>query len=116
VLHGSLSYVLQDDDGQTADVHSVSAGLDYPGVGPEHSYWKDSGRVEYVSITDAEALDAFQIVAKLEGILPALETAHAFAQAAKLAPKLAKDQIILINCSGRGDKDCQEVARLIGRG
>jgi tryptophan synthase beta chain len=115
VLHGSLSYVLQDDDGQTADVHSVSAGLDYPGVGPEHSYWKDSGRVEYVSITDAEALDAFQVVAKLEGILPALETAHAFAQAAKLAPKLAKDQIILINCSGRGDKDCQEVARLIDR-
>ncbi len=115
VLHGSLSYVLQDDDGQTADVHSVSAGLDYPGVGPEHSYWKDSGRVEYVSITDAEALDAFQVVAKLEGILPALETAHAFAQAAKLAPKLAKDQIILINCSGRGDKDCQEVARLIAK-
>ena len=113
VLHGSLSYVLQDDDGQTANVHSVSAGLDYPGVGPEHSYWKDSGRVEYVSITDAEALDAFQLVAKLEGILPALETAHAFAQAAKLAPKLAKDQIIVINCSGRGDKDCQEVARLI---
>ncbi|MDQ3438753.1 MAG: tryptophan synthase subunit beta, partial [Planctomycetota bacterium] len=116
VLHGSLSYVLQDDDGQTADVHSVSAGLDYPGVGPEHSYWKDSGRVEYVSITDAEALDAFQVVAKLEGILPALETAHAFAQAAKLAPKLAKDQIILINCSGRGDKDCQEVARLTSGG
>jgi tryptophan synthase beta chain len=112
VLHGSLSYVLQDDDGQTADVHSVSAGLDYPGVGPEHSYWKDSGRVEYVSITDAEALDAFQVVARLEGILPALETAHAFAQAAKLAPTLPKDQIILINCSGRGDKDCQEVARL----
>jgi tryptophan synthase beta chain len=113
VLHGSLSYVLQDDDGQTADVHSVSAGLDYPGVGPEHSYWKDSGRVEYVSITDAEALDAFQTVAKLEGILPALETAHAFAQSFKLAPKLGKDKIILINCSGRGDKDCQEVARLI---
>ena len=116
VLHGSLSYVLQDDDGQTANVHSVSAGLDYPGVGPEHSYWKDSGRVEYVSITDAEALDAFQVVAKLEGILVALETAHAFAQAAKLAPTLAKDQIILINCSGRGDKDCQEVARLIAPG
>ena len=113
VLHGSLSYVLQDDDGQTADVHSVSAGLDYPGVGPEHSYWKDTGRVEYVSITDAESLDAFQTVAKLEGILPALETAHAFAQSFKLAPKLGKDKIILINCSGRGDKDCQEVARLI---
>jgi tryptophan synthase beta chain len=114
VLHGSLSYVLQDDDGQTADVHSVSAGLDYPGVGPEHSYWKDTGRVTYTSITDAEALEAFQQVAQLEGILPALETAHAFAQAAKLAPTLPKDQVIVINCSGRGDKDCQEVARLIG--
>jgi tryptophan synthase beta chain len=113
VLHGSLSYVLQDEDGQTADVHSVSAGLDYPGVGPEHAYWKDSGRVEYVSITDAEALDAFQLLAKLEGILPALESAHAIAQVAKLAPKLAKDQVIVINLSGRGDKDCQEVARLI---
>src|SRR6185295_10496778 len=85
VLHGSLSYVLQDDDGQTADVHSVSAGLDYPGVGPEHAYWKDTGRVEYVSITDSEALDAFQLLARLEGILPALESAHAIAQVAKLA-------------------------------
>ena len=108
-----FSYVLQDDDGQTADVHSCSAGLDYPGVGPEHTYWKDTGRVEYVSITDDEALDAFQLLAQLEGILPALETAHAIAHAAKLAPKLSKDQIIVINLSGRGDKDCQEVARLI---
>jgi tryptophan synthase beta chain len=115
VLHGSLSYVLQDDDGQTADVHSVSAGLDYPGVGPEHSYWKDTGRVEYVSISDAEALAAFETVAKSEGILPALETAHAFAHAQKLAPTLSKEQVIVINCSGRGDKDCQEVARLIGQ-
>jgi tryptophan synthase beta chain len=115
VLHGSLSYVLQDDDGQTADVHSVSAGLDYPGVGPEHAWWKDSGRVEYVSITDAEALDAFQLLAKLEGILPALESAHAIAQVAKLAPKLPKDKVIVVNLSGRGDKDCQEVARLIGQ-
>jgi len=114
VLHGSLSYVLQDDDGQTADVHSCSAGLDYPGVGPEHSWWKDQGRVEYVSITDAEALEAFQLLARLEGILPALETAHAIAQTAKLAPKLSKDQVIVVNLSGRGDKDCQEVARLIG--
>src|SRR5947207_7698975 len=88
VLHGSLSYVLQDDDGQTADVHSVSAGLDYPGVGPEHSYWKDNGRVAYTSITDAEALEAFQLFARTEGILPALETAHAIAQAMKLAPTL----------------------------
>jgi tryptophan synthase beta chain len=113
VLHGSMSYVLQDEDGQTADVHSVSAGLDYPGVGPEHAWWKDTGRVEYVSITDAEALDAFQLVAKLEGILPALESAHAIAQVAKLAPTLSKDQIVVLNLSGRGDKDCQEVARLI---
>jgi tryptophan synthase beta chain len=113
VLHGSLSYVLQDEDGQTADVHSVSAGLDYPGVGPEHSYWKDTGRVKYVSITDAESLAAFQEVAQLEGILPALESAHAFAHAAKVAPTMGKDEILVINCSGRGDKDCQEVARLI---
>jgi tryptophan synthase beta chain len=115
VLHGSLSYVLQDDDGQTADVHSVSAGLDYPGVGPEHAYWKESGRVQYVSITDEQSLAAFQKVAQLEGILPALESAHAFAYLENLAPKLGKDQIILINLSGRGDKDCQEVARLIGK-
>jgi tryptophan synthase beta chain len=113
VLHGALSYVLQNDDGQTADVHSVSAGLDYPGVGPEHSYWKDTKRVDYTSITDAEALDAFQLFAKTEGILPALETSHAIAQAMKLAPTLPKDQLIVINLSGRGDKDCQEVARLI---
>jgi len=115
VLHGSLSYVLQDDDGQTADVHSVSAGLDYPGVGPEHSYWKDSGRVEYTSITDAESLQAFKMLAELEGILPALESAHAIAQVAKTAPKMKRDQVIVVNLSGRGDKDCQEVARLIAK-
>jgi tryptophan synthase beta chain len=115
VLHGSLSYVLQDDDGQTADVHSVSAGLDYPGVGPEHSYWKDSGRVEYTSITDAESLEAFKMLAELEGILPALESAHAIAQVAKIAPAMKRDQIIVVNLSGRGDKDCQEVARLIAK-
>ena len=114
VLHGSLSYVLQDDDGQTADVHSCSAGLDYPGVGPEHAYWKDTQRVQYVSITDNEALDAFRELAELEGILPALETAHAFAHVAKIAPKMSKDQLIIVNLSGRGDKDCQEVARLMG--
>jgi tryptophan synthase beta chain len=113
VLHGSLSYVLQDDDGQTAPVHSCSAGLDYPGVGPEHAYWKDSGRVEYVTINDAEALDAFKLLAELEGILPALETAHAIAQATKLAPTMSREQILVINLSGRGDKDCQEVARLL---
>jgi tryptophan synthase beta chain len=114
ILHGCLSYVLQDDDGQTAEVHSVSAGLDYPGVGPEHAYWKDAGRVEYTCITDDEAIEAFQLLARTEGILPALETAHAIAQTAKLAPKLPKDQVIVVNLSGRGDKDCQEVARLIG--
>jgi len=87
--------------------------LDYPGVGPEHAYWKDSGRVEYVCIGDDEALEGFQLLARHEGILPALETAHAIAQTAKLAPKLSKDQIIVVNLSGRGDKDCQEVARLL---
>jgi tryptophan synthase beta chain len=115
VLHGMLSYVLQDEDGQTADVHSVSAGLDYPGVGPEHAYWKETGRVDYVSITDQQALDAFQLLARTEGILPALESAHAIAQVARLAPTLSRDKIILLNLSGRGDKDCQEVARLIGQ-
>jgi tryptophan synthase beta chain len=114
VLHGSLSYVLQDEDGQTADVHSVSAGLDYPGVGPEHAYWKDTGRVEYTMATDAEALAAFQVLAKIEGIIPALESAHALAEALKVAPQLLKDQIVVVNLSGRGDKDCQEVARLLG--
>jgi tryptophan synthase beta chain len=113
VLHGSLSYVLQDDDGQTADVHSCSAGLDYPGVGPEHAMWKDSGRVEYASITDDESLKGFKLLAEMEGILPALETAHAIAQAAKIAPAMSREKIIVINLSGRGDKDCQEVARLM---
>jgi len=115
VLHGSLSYVLQDEDGQTADVHSVSAGLDYPGVGPEHAYWKDSGRVQYVSITDAEALEAFELLARCEGILPALESAHAIAYARKLAAGLSPQHVVVINLSGRGDKDCQEVARLTER-
>jgi len=113
VLHGSLSYVLQDEDGQTANVHSCSAGLDYPGVGPEHAYWKESGRVEYVTIDDEQALEGFALLSKLEGILPALETAHAIAHASKLAPRMSREQIILINLSGRGDKDCQEVARLM---
>ncbi len=113
VLHGSMSYVLQNEDGQTADVHSVSAGLDYPGVGPEHAYWKDSGRVRYVAASDDEALDAFQKLAQLEGILPALESAHAFVETFKMAPTMGKDEIIIVNLSGRGDKDCQEVARLL---
>ena len=112
VLHGSMSYVLQDNDGQTAAVHSVSAGLDYPGVGPEHSYWKDSGRVHYTIATDAEALEMFYGFARLEGIIPALESAHALVEAKKRAPQLGKDAFIVVNLSGRGDKDCVEVARL----
>ncbi len=113
VLHGSLSYVLQDEDGQTAEVHSCSAGLDYPWVGPVQAYWAVTIRVEFVIITDDEALAGFKLLAELEGILPALESSHAIAQVAKLAPTLAKDKIIVINLSGRGDKDCQEVARLM---
>jgi len=115
VLHGSYSYVLQDADGQTMPVHSISAGLDYPGVGPEHSYWKDSGRVNYVNIRDDEALAAFQTLAKLEGILPAIESSHAIAQALKTAGQRSKDDIVVICLSGRGDKDVYEVARLLGK-
>jgi tryptophan synthase beta chain len=107
VLHGARSYLLQDADGQVLPTHSVSAGLDYPGVGPEHSYLKDIGRAEYVAATDQEALDAFQWLAQTEGIIPALESAHAVAHARKLAPTLDKDKIIIINLSGRGDKDVE---------
>ncbi len=114
VLHGSLSYVIQDEDGQTGDVHSISAGLDYPGVGPEHSHWKETGRVRYASVTDAEALAAYQTLAKLEGILPALESSHAIAQAIKEAPALGPDALLIVCLSGRGDKDAYEVARLRG--
>ena len=114
VLHGMHTVVLQDDDGQTLPVHSVSAGLDYPGVGPEHAHWHATGRAEYVSATDQEALDAFGLLSRTEGIIPALETAHAVAHAVKLAPTMGKDQILVINLSGRGDKDCMEVARLTG--
>ncbi|RIK65181.1 MAG: tryptophan synthase subunit beta [Planctomycetota bacterium] len=115
VLHGMQTIVLQDDDGQTLPVHSVSAGLDYPGVGPEHAYWARCGRVEYVSATDEEALDAFELLSRTEGIIPALETAHAVAHVVKRAPALPSNQMIVINLSGRGDKDCVEVARLRGR-
>lgn len=113
VLHGSLSYVLQDEFGQTAQVHSCSAGLDYPGVGPEHSYWRDARRVKYTSVTDDEALDAFQLLAELEGIIPALESSHAIAAAIQRAKAMHRDQRVLINLSGRGDKDVQEAARLL---
>lgn len=112
VLHGMLTYVLQDDDGQTLPVHSVSAGLDYPGVGPEHAHWHETGRVEYVAATDREALDAFHLLAHLEGIIPALESAHAVAHAVVLAGTLPPTAAIVVNLSGRGDKDCLEVARL----
>ena len=114
VLHGSLSYVLQDDDGQTSPVHSVSAGLDYPGVGPEHAYWKDAGRVSYVSVTDDAALEAFKLLARLEGILPALESSHALSHTLALAATMPRDQHVVLNLSGRGDKDLDEVVRLIG--
>jgi tryptophan synthase beta chain len=114
VLHGSYSYVLQDTDGQTLPVHSVSAGLDYPGVGPEHSYWKDSGRVRYGHVSDEEALKAFDLCARLEGILPALETAHALVEGMRVAAQRAKRDVVVVCFSGRGDKDCFEVARLRG--
>jgi tryptophan synthase beta chain len=114
VLHGSYSYVMQDDDGQTCDVHSISAGLDYPGVGPEHSYWKDSGRVTYLHCGDAEALAAFDTLARSEGILPALESSHAVAKAMEIAAQRSRDEVVVVCLSGRGDKDAFEVARLRG--
>ncbi len=115
VLHGSLSYVMQNDDGQTADVHSISAGLDYPGVGPEHSYWKDIGRIGYTACADCDALIGFDALARFEGIIPALETAHAVFAAMQLAATLPSEQVIVICLSGRGEKDAAEVARLCAR-
>jgi tryptophan synthase beta chain len=114
VLHGNRTYLLQDKDGQIIEGHSISAGLDYPGVGPEHSWLRDSKRVEYVPILDDEALEAFHLTTRTEGIIPALESAHAIAQAAKLAPTMGKDQIIIVNLSGRGDKDVHTVASMMG--
>ena len=114
VLHGNRTYLLQDDNGQIQETHSLSAGLDYPGVGPEHAWLKDSGRATYVGASDAEALAAFHDCCRIEGIIPALESSHALAHAAKLAPSLAKDQIILVNLSGRGDKDLHIVAEASG--
>jgi tryptophan synthase beta chain len=114
ILHGMYTYVLQDDDGQTAPVHSASAGLDYPGVGPEHSYWKQTGRVEYCHKTDAEILVAFDTLARCEGILPALESSHALAKAMDLAATMKPDEAVVVCLSGRGDKDAHEVARLRG--
>ena len=112
VLQGTLSYVLQDQRGQIAPTHSVSAGLDYPSVGPEHAFLHDSGRVEYVCASDDEALEAFQTLTKLEGIIPALESAHAVAHATKVAREMSPDEIIIINLSGRGDKDIDTVRNL----
>jgi tryptophan synthase beta chain len=114
VLHGSLSYLLQDEYGQVLPAHSVSAGLDYPGVGPEHSYLKENGLAEYGSITDEEALEAFKLLSQTEGILPALESSHAVAYLEKIMPELSKDDIVVVNLSGRGDKDVQVAAEALG--
>ena len=114
VLHGARSYLLQDKEGQVQEAHSISAGLDYPGIGPEHAWLKDIGRVKYVSATDKEALDAFQLLSRLEGIIPALESAHALAHVAKVAPRMRKDQTIAVCLSGRGDKDVFSVAHGLG--
>jgi tryptophan synthase beta chain len=113
VIHGFKCYVMQDDDGNIQPTHSVAAGLDYPGVGPEHSYYHSIGRAEYTTVTDEEALEAFQVLSKAEGIIPALESAHAVAYAMKVAPKMERDQIIVVNLSGRGDKDVEQVFRLL---
>jgi tryptophan synthase beta chain len=113
VLHGFKCYVLQDEGGEAMPTYSIAAGLDYPGVGPEHSFYKASGRAEYVAITDEEALEAFKLLSQVEGIIPALESAHAVAQAVRLAPTLPKDEIIIINLSGRGDKDAQQVFEMM---
>ncbi len=114
VLHGAYSYVLQDGDGQIVEAYSLSAGLDYPGVGPEHSYFKDAGIVEYVSVTDTEALDAFRRLSEIEGIIPALESSHALAYLEKLMPKTKEDEVVVLCLSGRGDKDVQMVAKALG--
>jgi tryptophan synthase beta chain len=115
VLHGCMSYLLQDADGQIATAHSISAGLDYPGVGPEHAYYRDTGRFEFASITDEEALAGFEALARLEGIMPALESSHAIAYALQLAKQLPRSKAIVVGLSGRGDKDVQVVARALGR-
>ena len=114
VLHGNRTYLLQDADGQILEGHSISAGLDYPGIGPEHAWLHDVGRVEYVSATDAEALDAFRLACVTEGIIPALEPAHALAHVAKIAPALPRDHLLVMNLCGRGDKDIFTVADALG--
>jgi tryptophan synthase beta chain len=114
VLHGNKTYLLQDELGQVRETHSIAAGLDYPGVGPEHSWLHDVGRAEYTSVTDAEALDALKMLSETEGIIPALESSHAMAHAIKLAPQMPKEQTMIVNLSGRGDKDMQTVAKAFG--
>jgi tryptophan synthase beta chain len=114
ILHGARSYVLQDEDGQTLDSHSISAGLDYPGVGPEHAYLHDTGRVRYLAITDAEAMAAFEVLCRTEGIIPAIESAHALAGAAYVAQELGPDAVLVVNLSGRGDKDVATAGRWFG--
>jgi tryptophan synthase beta chain len=116
VLHGQRTYLMEDENGQIIETHSVSAGLDYPGVGPEHAWLKDIGRAQYSAATDGEALEAFHLLTRLEGIIPALESSHALAHVLKLAPTMAADQIIIVNLSGRGDKDIHTVARIEGIG
>jgi tryptophan synthase beta chain len=114
VLHGNRTYLMQDEHGQIQDTHSISAGLDYPGVGPEHAWLKDTGRAQYVAVTDDEALAAFHALCRMEGIIPALESSHALAYAMKIAPTMARDRILLVNLSGRGDKDMHTVAKASG--
>ncbi|TCP59087.1 tryptophan synthase beta chain [Tumebacillus sp. BK434] len=114
IIHGSLTYLLQDEHGQIQPAHSISAGLDYPGIGPEHAHLADTGRATYLPITDGEALDAFQLLSRVEGIIPALESSHAIAQTVKLAPELPKDHLIVVSLSGRGDKDVHQVAEMLG--
>jgi tryptophan synthase beta chain len=116
VLHGAMSYLLQDAEGQVIEPHSISAGLDYPGVGPEHSYLKDSGRAEYYAVTDQDAIAALRLLSELEGIIPALETAHAIAYLETLCPQLSGSPRIVINCSGRGDKDVHTIAKFLNLG
>jgi len=113
VLHGSKTYLLQDEYGQIKTTHSIAAGLDYPGVGPEHAFYKAIGRAEYVAVSDEEALEAFQILSRLEGIIPALESAHAVAYGLKLASRCSPDTIIIVNLSGRGDKDISEIMEVL---
>lgn len=114
IFHGMKSYFCQDEYGQIAPVYSISAGLDYPGIGPEHAYLYDTGRAEYVPVTDEEAVEAFEYLSRTEGVIPAIESAHAVAYAKKLAPQMEKGQIVVINISGRGDKDCAAIARYRG--